>query len=205
MNEQNLHLFPALFCKPPIRQAQGDNAKSLFSKFYPEIKATLSFRPLNLKEDLALIHEWVQQHYALKYWQMNGPYSQLYAIYQCMELNPYSASFVGLLNGQVVCQYDVYSVFADELKQHVDVKPNDCGFHLLMSPNKQPVKGLTSIIVNAFLEYYFSFPQAKRMYAEPDVYNVKSIDLLERCGFHKVKTVEMSYKTAHVYVKERAY
>lgn len=193
-----------LFCKHGPLLSPG-MSEIVFSKFYTDIKATLSFRPLDLSKDLALIHEWVQQHYALEYWQMNGPYSQLYAIYQCMELNPFSQSFIGLLNGHVVCQYDVYSVFADELKQHVEVKPGDCGFHLLMSPNKQPVQGLTVCIVNAFLEYYFSFPQAQRMYAEPDVNNVKSIALLERCGFHRVKTVQMSYKVAHVHVKERVH
>lgn len=230
----NTKSFPHLFCKPPFHFAQGDTTtKILFNKFYPEIKGTISFRSLDLKEDLKLIHEWVHQHYAHEYWQMNGHFSQLYAIYQCVELNSYAHSFIGCFaplamtsltpdpsqvallrsarndaavarnDERVICQFDVYSVFADELREHVNGEQHDCGFHLLMAPNKNPLPGLTPCIVKAFLEYYFSFPEAKRMYAEPDMNNEKSIKLLERCGFEKIKTIEMSYKKAHVYCLEK--
>lgn len=202
---------PFLFCKPDHSHIEA--ASVLFSKHYQEVYGTISFRSLNLKNDLPLIHKWVQQDYAIEYWQMNGHFSQLFAIYQCMELNPYSHSFIGLYTprpegrgysaGNIICQFDVYSVFADELKEHINVEPNDCGFHLLMAPNKNPVHGLTSTVIKAFLDYYFSFPEAKRMYAEPDINNIKSIALLERAGFQRIKTVEMSYKRALIYCLEK--
>ena len=190
--------FPELFCKP-----SNKNDEFVFSVFSKSVQGTISFKSLNLKTELPIIHEWVNMGYTLDYWQMNGHYSQLYAIYQCMELNPYSHSFTGWLNDKMICQFDVYSGFADELGQHIEHEPNDCGFHLLMSPNRLQVPGLTTAIVKSFLEYYFSFPEAKRMYAEPDINNKKSIALLERCGFELVKTVEMSYKRADVYVFEK--
>ena len=209
MNEQIVNKKSPLFCKPEKSDSWGHESRPgheprlLFSKEVPEIYGTISFRSLNLKEDLAMIHEWVQKHYAQEYWQMTGPFSQFYANYQCMELNPYSHSFIGLLDEQVICQFDVYSVIADELREHISYEDHDCGFHLLMSPIKNPIPGLTVCIVKAFLGYYFSFTEAQRMYAEPDVNNEKSIILLERCGFEKIKTVQMSYKTAHVYCLER--
>lgn len=187
---------PALFCKPlPEQRLQ----KTLFSKFYSGCKGTISFRSLQLKTDLPVIHEWVNQEYALHYWQMNGHFSQLFAIYQCMEYNPFAHSFIGMYNGNIVCQFDVYAVAVDELKEHIQHENHDCGFHLLMAPNKNPVPGLTIHIIKAFLDYYFSFPEAQRMYAEPDVHNLKSIALLERLGFQKSNTVQLSYKQAHIY------
>lgn len=214
---------PTLFCKPT------DLQNILFNQYFSEIKATIGFRSLQLENDLPVIHKWVHEKYAHEYWQMNGHYSQLYAIYQCMELNPYCHSFVGSLplnppqtspglkatpsrggqgdlhlSGGIICQFDVYSVFADELRHHVDAEAHDCGFHLLMAPNESPIRGLTVCVVKAFLSYYFSFSEAKRMYAEPDVNNHKSISLLERCGFRRIKTAELSYKTAFVYVIDRA-
>ncbi|HMJ46324.1 MAG TPA: GNAT family N-acetyltransferase [Ferruginibacter sp.] len=189
---------PPLFCKPT-----DTNNEMVHSEFVESIDGTIAFKSLNLKTELPAIHKWVNMDYTQEYWQMNGHYSQLYAIYQCMELNPYSHSFTGFFNGMLVCQFDVYSIFADELKSHIEHEDNDCGFHLLMSPNKVPVRGLTTAIVNSFLKYYFSFTEAKRMYAEPDINNKKSIELLERCGFERMKTVEMSYKRAHVFVLEK--
>lgn len=193
------HLTP-LFCKPNIFT---ENHQVLFKKDHPELNAEISFRSLNLQTDLTLIHQWVNMDYSKEYWQMNGQFSQLYAIYQCMELNPYSHSFIGLLNGEIICQFDVYSVFADELRDHVPCESHDCGFHLLMSPNRNPIPGLTKAIVETFLEYYFSFPKAVRMYAEPDIFNLKSIDLLKKCGFVRKKMVKLSYKKAYVYCLER--
>jgi RimJ/RimL family protein N-acetyltransferase len=191
-------IAPALFCKPTT----GIN-EMVHSEFVEGINGTIAFKSLNLKTELPCIYKWVNMDYTLEYWQMNGHYSQLYAIYQCMEHNPYSHSFTGFFNGMMACQFDVYSVFADELREHIEHEDNDCGFHLLMSPNKLPVHGLTTAIVKSFLKYYFSFPTAKRMYAEPDVNNKKSIELLKRCGFKKLKTVKMSYKKAHVFVLEK--
>lgn len=188
-----------LFCKPLNPSIQT----TVWSKFYDQVKGTIQLKTLNLQTELPIIHEWVNQEYALQYWQMNGHYSQLMAIYQCMEFNPFAQSFTGYWNGNLICQFDLYAVAVDELKHHIVTKPTDCGFHLLMAPVKNPIHGLTVTMIRAFLEFYFSFEAAVRMYAEPDVYNLKSIQLLERAGFIKQKTVTMSYKTAHIYLLEK--
>lgn len=185
-----------LFCKP----ANTNNTINLFSKFYDQLKGTISFRSLNLKTDLPLIHEWVNSPYAFRYWQMNGHFSQLVSIYQCMEYNPFAHSFIGIFNGKIVCQLDVYALAIDELSDHVTVQEHDAGFHLLMAPNTNPVKNLTISVVDAFIHFYFSFPQAKRLFGEPDITNLKSIELLSKTGFSQIKTIQMSYKKAHVFI-----
>ena len=190
-----------LFCKPPYTQEKNT---IVYSNFADTLHGVIEFRSLNLRTDLEMIHQWVNMEYALAYWQMDGRFSQLYSIYQCMELNPFAHSFIGLFNGQIVCQFDLYSIVADELKNHVPVEPHDCGFHLLMGPHSsRTVHGLTKTIVHSFLSYYFSFPAARRMYAEPDVNNARSICLLEKCGFDKRNTVDMSYKRAAIYCFDR--
>ena len=190
-----MQAIPPLFCKP----AGGEPSAILFSKFYSQLKGNITFRSLNLKTDLPLIHEWVNSPYALKYWQMNGHFSQLLSVYQCMEYNPYAHSFVGILNKTIICQLDVYALAIDELKDHVEMQEHDAGFHLLMAPNNHPVKNLTISVIDAFLHFYFSFPQAKRLFGEPDITNEKSVALLNKTGFRQVKTIQMSYKQAHVY------
>ncbi len=200
ITNMRVHKLTPLFCKPDIFNEQH---QILSTKYCPEINGTISFRTLNLQKDLELIHQWVNMDYSKDYWQMNGQFSQLYSVYQCMAYNAYAHSFVGMLNGNLICQFDVYSVFADELREHIACESHDCGFHLLMAPNRKPLPGLTKAIVTSFLNYYFSFEKAKRMYAEPDMLNLKSIALLKKCGFEKVKCVEMSYKKAVVYCLEK--
>lgn len=201
MNPQILHRnLYRLFCKKQFESDKTSSAgKTVYQRICPEVNGEISFKLLHLNEDLPKIYEWVNQEYAYEYWQMNGRYSQLYAIYQCMEHNPYAQSFTGWLDDKLICQFDVYSLLADELSEHIISDETDCGFHLLMAPNENPISGLTSCIISAFLEYFFSFPEAKRMYAEPDINNSKSVRLLEVAGFERTIEIEMSYKKAIVY------
>ncbi len=188
--------IPPLFCKP----AHGDQSPNLFSKFYPQLLGTIAFRSLRIKEDLPIIHQWVNEPYALEYWQMNGHFSQLMSVYQCMQYFPYAHSFIGTLNDSIICQLDVYAVAVDELKDHIEVEDHDAGFHLLMAPNSNPVKGLTVAVIDAFKHFYFSFPQARHLYGEPDITNKKSIALLAETGFTPIGEIQMSYKKALLHI-----
>lgn len=171
----------------------------LYDKFFDTLGTDLSFRSFDLAGDLPLIHTWANMDYTRSFWQMRGSIGLLRACYQCIQQNPYAHSFIGLYEKSPVCQFDIYQVAADELANHVDYDPIDTGFHLLMAPRKQPIHHLTASLLQAFLDFYFSHPGSGKMFAEPDIQNLKSIHLLEHAGFTKIKTIEMSYKTAHVY------
>jgi acetyl CoA:N6-hydroxylysine acetyl transferase len=171
----------------------------LYDRFFDAVGTSLQFRSFDLNRDLHLIHEWVNMDYTRTFWQMRGSIGLLRACYQCIQQNPFAHSFIGLYGQSPVCQFDIYQVAADELAHHVDYEPADTGFHLLMAPSRLPVHQLTVTLVSAFLDFYFSHPGSGKMFAEPDIQNLKSIDLLRRSGFTEIKTIEMSYKTAHVY------
>jgi RimJ/RimL family protein N-acetyltransferase len=182
-----------IFCKA-IRD--GIVYEKKFARFPA---ATISFRALDLDKDLSMVHGWVNMDYTRTFWQMRGSIGLLRACYQCIQQNPFAHSFIGLMDGVAVCQFDIYKVSADELSQHIAFREEDCGFHLLMAPLKIPVHGLTLTMVSAFLEFYFAQNPGGKMFAEPDIQNLKSINLLERAGFEKGARVELSYKTADVY------
>jgi acetyl CoA:N6-hydroxylysine acetyl transferase len=172
------------------------------SSFIKSLNGIISFRSFDVSTDLNRIHEWVNLDYAHTFWQMRGSIGLLRSCYQCIQQNPYSHSFIGQLNDQPVCQFDVYKVAADELAAHVDFQENDCGFHLLMAPVGSAVNtihGLTTALIHHYLKYYFSQVGTGCLFAEPDAANQKSIQLLEKAGFEKIKNITMSYKKAQLY------
>lgn len=188
-------MHTSLFCKP------GTDGIICRAHFLPTGKA-LSFRSMSLKEHLPQIHQWVNKPYAEKFWNMTGSYGLLYACYRCILQNPFAHSFVGYYDDKLFCQLDIYRVAADELAEHIGCDENDTGFHLIMAPidkNNLPVKGLTVAFLELFIQWYFSFPQAQNLWAEPDINNGRSIRLLHLLGFSRVKAVEMSYKQAYIY------
>lgn len=183
---------PALFCKPKQYQ------HSLFKQFFGD--DLVEFRSLDLARDIDRIHEWVHSDQALPYWQLNVTVGELYTIYCTILQSPSSHSFIGLYNGMPVCQIDLYLVSIDEVSQFIEMQPNDCGMHFIMAPAKCATKGLSFLMFNAFLLYYFSHDFAERMYGEPDSQNAKANKLVSKTGFEFMKEIKMSYKMANLYV-----
>ena|ERR1700733_7052585 len=171
----------------------------LFSKFIPSINKTISFRSFDLEKEVELIHFWVNEPYALPYWQLPGPKQRIFDLYYSIQRNSNAHSYIGLLDGSPICQFDVYRILADEVKQYIMADFDDCGFHLLMAPNRMPIPGLSFHICSTFLEYYFSFPEATRMFAEPDIHNIRSNALLKRLNFNFIESIQLSYKIANLY------
>jgi RimJ/RimL family protein N-acetyltransferase len=171
----------------------------LTKHFSSKLQAILSFRSLNLETDLEMLHSWVNSDYAIPFWQFNASKSKLFEFYYDVQRCSCGHSYIGLLNGDPICQLDVYQVIHDELNQFIVADEYDCGFHLLMAPNKSPIHGLTLETVRTFLNYFFRFPQASRMFGEPDIHNKKSNLLLQKLGFRYMHQILMSYKTATLY------
>ncbi len=174
-------------------------AEILFLITDKEIGGTIAFRSLCLKTDLDTIHDWVNQPYARRYWQLNVDRRSLYDLYRAVLKNRLAHSFIGLFNDRVVCQVDLYSASEDELKDHVDVSPGNCGLHILMCPPRQLQKGLTEAMLKAFIQFYFSFSAAGTLFGEPDHRNAAANLAARRSGFNFQKTIQLSYKTANLY------
>jgi len=192
--------LPRLFCKPVNIPYENE---ILYRQDVPALQGTICFRSLQLSTDLDLIHGWVNQVYARRFWQLNGTKTLVENTYADLLKNPQAHSFIGLFNDQPVCQVDLYLLAGDELRHYVEAGPDDCGLHFLMSPPNLLPKGLTVLLLRAFLDFYFSFQLAGRIYAEPDKDNDLANLLARKAGFRYIKTIELSYKTANLYCLTR--
>jgi RimJ/RimL family protein N-acetyltransferase len=189
--------LPPLFCKPVSVNYSG---QLLYVSHDEVLDATISFRSLELDSDINFLYDWVNRPYTKRFWQLNGSKSLLYDTYRDILNNSHAHSFIGCYNSQPVSQVDLYNIAADELKDHIDYVADDCGLHLLMLPPAQMSKGLSLIMLRHFIRFYFSFPVAKRLYAEPDKENTLANRLASKAGFGFLKTIELSYKTANLYL-----
>lgn len=185
--------LPRLFCKPHRPK------EFVYYSDLAHLNQLISFWSLDINKHLPTIYQWVNMPYSFEFWQMHGEYKALENVYETILEHRSAHSFVGYYGDRMVCQIDVYMVGADELSFHIPEETSHCGFHLLMAPNEKPIKGLTSGIIKSFLNYYFSFGEAKKMFGEPDMKNEKSIALIKKAGFQFLKRVTLSYKTAELY------
>jgi RimJ/RimL family protein N-acetyltransferase len=186
----------ALFCK--YRQNSAVN-EPLYARYFPAVPGTIAFRSLDLKTDLGIIHYWVNQPYSKKFWQLDANEEEIKQMYEDILKSPDAHSIVGLINEKPFCQIDLYMIGADQLKNHVKAGINDCGLHLLMLPPKELKKGWSVWALRAFQDYYFSFSDAEKLFAEPDRGNGLANQLALKTGFDFIKTVSLSHKEANLY------
>lgn len=190
------HKLVPLFCK----SVKTSHSKEILLTDQEKLSQNkISFRSLDLETDIEMLYDWVNQPYSKRFWQLNGSKDLLYRTCQSVLDNPNAHSFIGCFNDQPVCQVDLYNVAADELKVHTSHEPDDCGLHLLMIPPKQSSKGLSLLMLQHFIRFYFSFPQANRLFAEPDKENTVANLLAKKAGFQFLKSIQLSCKTANLY------
>jgi acetyl CoA:N6-hydroxylysine acetyl transferase len=189
-----------LFCKPAEGTAP---AEILYKTYLSSLHAWVSLRSLDLDLDLAMICDWMNRDYSRRFWQMTGSKCQIENTYSDILNNPACHSFIGLLNEKPVCLVDIYLLSADELSAHVAPDTHDAGMHFHMAPVTRPVHGLSLFMMRSCLNYYFNFPEAERMYGEPDAENIKANRLVQTAGFEFIKPVTMSSKRANLWVYTR--
>ncbi len=187
---------PPLFIKP---QSNG----ILYACSMTDPDVTISFRSLDIEKDIGLIHPWANKEYAKRFWKLEGTKDIVKNVYRSVLNNPYAHSFIGLVNDRPFCQVDAYAVHADEIGEHIAHQPGDCGIHLLMCPPREMKRGWSRAALLGFIEFYFSFNQARRLFAEPDHENFFANKLALSVGFKFLETIELSYKLANLYVREK--
>lgn len=190
-------MFPTLFCKP-------DHTGILFRRQTADASGTITIRSLIPELDLHTIHQWVNAPYAKLFWQQDGSFQKLKHTYQHILSHLQAHSFVAFYNDKLVGQADFYAIECDELAQHLPHDKDQCGIHIITLPPKEhPAKRLSLQVLLAFAAFYFSFPQAARLYGEPDHRNEKVHLLIKRAGFSFVKQIRLTNKTANLFCLHR--
>jgi RimJ/RimL family protein N-acetyltransferase len=156
----------------------------------------LSFRPLALEKDAAILHGWMIQPYAHFWGMQNSTVAEVDAFYRDLTAGKPHAALMGEIDGQPQCLIECYPVQDDPLREHYDVQPGDMGMHILLSPADKPVAGFSWQVFSAVMEYLFSQPDVKRVVVEPDVRNDKIHKLNKRAGFRYQKQIQLTHKTA---------
>lgn len=163
----------------------------------------LIIKPLHLPRDIKTIHNWVNKPYAKAFWQMEGSADDIYLHYENFLNAGTGYSLMCFLEDKPIAQVDYYKAATDEIKEHFDYCETDFGIHLLMGSYKKPIAHLGRDVMITALAFLFTLTDIERIVGEPDARNEKANQLVVDVGFRFIKTIQMSYKTANLYMFEK--
>ena len=165
--------------------------------------ATISVRPLSLSADIPAIYRWVTQEHPGDRWSSAGnPLRELEEAYASIIRSNFAQPFMGLINGAPVCQLDIYQTRQDSISLCYAERPGDYGLHLLLAP--LCVQDQVAVLLQTFLEYFFSFPEVTRIVTDVEIGNEWMNRLFKKAGFLSSGKIQLPYKTAHLYICTRA-
>ncbi|MCX4751587.1 acetyltransferase [Kitasatospora sp. NBC_01287] len=160
---------------------------------------TVRIRPLDPAGDAATVHGWVDQEWA-RFWGMVGhSREQVRDIYAFVDSLPSHHAYLALRDDTPVALFQTYRPEHDPLGEHYQVAPGDLGIHLLVAPTEgNPRPGYTETLVSVFLAFVLADPAVRRLVAEPDARNEKSIARLLRTGFELGPEIQLPEKRARL-------
>lgn len=166
-----------------------------FQKHIPAI-GSFSLRPLQIPDDMALIHRWVNLDYA-RYWGLQGmALAEVEAEYR--NISAKAQVYLGFCNNAPAFLLEYYDPRQYALDQHYAWQAGDAGMHILVAPAEQRIADFTWTVFTVIMAFIFDDRRVQRLVVEPDIRNADIHTLNKRAGFVYQKTINLPNKTAYL-------
>lgn len=187
-----LHMY---FFSDQLIQPKGTEV--FFKRYFPKDDVTISMRPIDLENDLEMLHEWFNREHAVKIWQMNWPIDELETYYRLMLPSSEAHSYIVLSNDAPSCNIEIYWASRDMVGDYYEVLPTDYGTHQFIAP-VDPKKKYVSPSTQSMVDYVFAQPEVGKMVGEGSVDSLASMMNKAHVGFKIEKVIEMPHKKANL-------
>jgi len=156
--------------------------------------------------DIKLVHEWIHQPYAHRFWNMQVTLKELTQDFFSKRISNVSRQFLVCHQKKPIALVEVYHVIQTEVGSQYDVQRGDYGIHLLMAPPKDLLylnRLLNKVSLDVLLtvtKMLFSNQSVIRIIAEPDIHNSPARNLAKKAGFAFLKDIHLSDKVASLFI-----
>lgn len=168
-----------------------------FKRYFLKEDVITGMRPIDLDNDLEMLHEWFNREHAVKIWQMNWPIDELETYYRLMFPSDEAHSYIVESNDEPTCNIEVYWACRDIVGDYYEVLPTDYGTHQFIAPI-DPKKKFVSPSTQSMVDYVFAQPQVGKMVGEGSVDSLASMMNKAHVGFKVEKVIEMPHKKANL-------
>lgn len=168
-----------------------------FKRYFPKEDVITGMRPIDLDNDLEMLHEWFNREHAVKIWQMNWPIDELETYYRLMLPSDEAHSYIVESNDEPTCNIEIYWACRDIVGGYYEVLPTDYGTHQFIAPI-DPKKKFVSPSTQSMVDYVFAQPQVGKMVGEGSVDSLASMMNKAHVGFKVEKVIEMPHKKANL-------
>jgi hypothetical protein len=190
--------LPSLTPQEGLTSAASMVAKKevVYTRFFLRPHRSISLRSFCVARDMPVVSNWA--------WEMNQAAKIVAASYLYTGASDFARSFMVLVNNQMpLCQVDICMADKDELFESYHSAPGDFIIRFMLNTGKKKIRPLHVKALQTCIEYFFSFPEVKRLVAAPDTGNQLNNELLPKTGFRFMEQVYGQYGVSNLYIRTR--
>ena len=176
--------------------SQASKKEIVYKKHFHHPSFTVSLRPFCITRDMPAIYSWI--------WKLRRAINAVAISYLYADHSDFTRSFMVVVNNRTpVCQIDICNADKDELYDLYPASPGDYIIRLLMNTNKKAVRELHIKALQTSIEYFFLFPEIRKIIAQPEADNKLYNEILYKSGFQFEDQVYNQYTLSNVFVCTR--
>ncbi|PWC35920.1 GNAT family N-acetyltransferase [Azospirillum sp. TSO35-2] len=170
---------------------------TLYARHIPWLDRTLSFRVVDLDQDLERFHRWQNDPRVAVFWQEEGDLAKHRAYLEAQLSDPHTMPLIASLDGEPFGYFEVYWAKENRIGAFYDAQDYDRGWHVLIGEAQVRGRAHVSAWLPSLVHFMFlDDARTQRIVGEPRADHHQQIRNLDRSGFAKVKEFDFPHKRA---------
>ncbi|WP_221887061.1 GNAT family N-acetyltransferase [Bacteriovorax stolpii] len=171
---------------------------TLYSRYVPAIKKTLSFRMIDQVKDLDTFHDWHNQPRVANFWELALPKEELLQYIQKGLKDPHTLPMIAECDGVPVGYFEMYWTREDRLAPYYESEAYDRGFHFLIgNPEFLGFQNTDSILKSLSHFLFLDEVRTRKIMAEPRSDNAKVLKYVDTfTAWRKLYEFDFPHKRA---------
>ncbi|MDR5884677.1 GNAT family N-acetyltransferase [Vreelandella janggokensis] len=170
---------------------------TVYQRHIAWLDATLSFRVLDLEQDLERFNRWMNDPVVAHFWEEQGDLAQHRERLESTLQNPSVVPLIGCIDGEPFGYFETYWAKEDRIGAYYDADDFDRGWHVLIGEAAFRGRPYVAAWMPSISHYLFLDDcRTQRLVIEPRVDNAKMLRNLAQCGYAHVKAFDFPHKRA---------
>ncbi len=179
----------------PLRRPKPEGVT--YARFIPWLGEILTFRTVDVEDDLEVFHRWMNDPRVASFWNESGDIEHHRRYLEDLIADPHMIPIIGALDGVPFAYFEIYWAKENRLAPFYDVDDYDRGWHVAVGEASRRGGAYIAAWLPSLMHFMFlDDPRTRRIVGEPAASHVQQIRNLERSGFARIKTFDFPHKRA---------
>ncbi|GLH79082.1 hypothetical protein SSBR45G_39910 [Bradyrhizobium sp. SSBR45G] len=172
-------------------------AGRVYARFIPWLSDVVSFRVVDVDQDLPLVHRWLNDPRVDAFWNEAGDLDKHRTYLSKILSDPHMLPLIGCFGERPFGYFELYWAKENRIAPFYDAADYDRGWHVIVGEDDFRGRDYITAWLPSLMHYMFLDDcRTMRIVGEPAAAHVQQLRNLDRAGFARIKNFDFPHKRA---------